>query len=215
MTLEALQYSGFPWGDGGSIDPLTSVKQSLEKLGLKSLDLYLVHTPRLFAKTGIKEGWKQIEALQKAGYTKHVGVSNFTLENMQELLEGGDKHSVYDVEEEYLDEKTDDVDTEKHNQHKHGHKKHHHHHNKRGVEIVPAVNQIELHPYVWAQYKANVEYCQSKGVAIEAYSPLKPLTSYPGGPVDGPVNQIAEKFGVKPEQVLLAWVRSKGAIALT
>lgn len=54
-----------------------------------------------------------------------------------------------------------------------------------------------------------------QGIAIEAYSPLKPLTTYPGGPVDKPVNAIAKRLGVKPEQVLLAWIKSKGAIILT
>lgn len=192
------KYSGRPWGNGQSIDPLTSVKQSLQKLGVHALDLYLVHTPRLFAETGIAEGWKHIEDLQKHGYTKSIGVSNFTLDDMRELLEG--KRSA-DVQEKYTD---NGYDIEK---------KGHHHHS--GPHIVPSVNQIELHPYVWAKYKENVEYCQSKGVVIEAYSPLKPLTSYPGGPVDAPVNSIAEKLGVKPEQVLLAWIKSKGAVALT
>lgn len=54
-----------------------------------------------------------------------------------------------------------------------------------------------------------------QGIAIEAYSPLKPLTTYPGGPVDKPVAEIALRLNVKPEQVLLAWIKSKGAIALT
>lgn len=54
-----------------------------------------------------------------------------------------------------------------------------------------------------------------QGVAIEAYSPLKPLTTYPGGPVDKPVNAIAERLEVKPEEALLAWIKSKGAVTLT
>ena len=44
---------------------------------------------------------------------------------------------------------------------------------------------------------------------------MKPLTTYPGGPVDKPVNAIAKRLNVKPEQVHLAWVKSKAAIALT
>ncbi|KAK9899660.1 Aldo/keto reductase [Cystobasidium minutum MCA 4210] len=168
------KWSGRPWGDGGSINPKDSMAQSLNKLNLKAVDLYLVHTPRLVSGR-IREGWNEIIELHKQGYARSIGVSNYTLDDMKELLEGGEK----------------------------------------APEVIPVVNQIELHPYVWNEYRANVEYCQSKGVAIEAYSPLKPLTTYPGGPVDKPVNAIAKRLGVKPEQVLLAWVVSKGAIALT
>lgn len=42
-----------------------------------------------------------------------------------------------------------------------------------------------------------------------------PLTERPGGPVDVPVNEIAKKLNVAPEQVLLAWVKAKGAVAVT
>jgi len=170
------KWSGRPWGNGESIDPATSLDESLVKLGLKHVDLYLVHTPRLFgSRDNIRHGWKEIVALQKSGKTKSIGVSNFTLDDMKELIEGGEKRP----------------------------------------EMLPAANQIELHPYVWDAYRANVEYCQRHGIAIEAYSPLKPLTTYPGGPVDKPVAEIALRLNVKPEQVLLAWIKSKGAIALT
>ena len=37
----------------------------------------------------------------------------------------------------------------------------------------------------------------------------------PGGPVDAPVNNIAKRFDVEPEQVLIAWAKSKGAVVLT
>lgn len=46
-------------------------------------------------------------------------------------------------------------------------------------------------------------------IVPEGYSTLIPLTSKPGGPVDKPVNKIAERLGVKPEQVLLAWSKAK------
>jgi hypothetical protein len=42
-----------------------------------------------------------------------------------------------------------------------------------------------------------------------------PLTHQPGGPVDAPVNKIAKRENVKPEQVLLAWAKSKGAVVVT
>jgi len=168
------KWSGFPWGDGASKSPEDSIAESLQKLGLDHLDLYLVHTPRLFSGR-IKESWPRLEALVKSGQTKGVGISNFTLSDVKTLLHSGEK----------------------------------------GPEIKPVVNQIELHPYNWHESKANVEFCQKHGIAIEAYSPLKPLTTYPGGPLDKPLKKIAERLNAKPEQVLLAWVKAKGAIALT
>lgn len=44
---------------------------------------------------------------------------------------------------------------------------------------------------------------------------MKPLTTYPGGPLDKPVKAIAERLNVKEEEIHLAWVKSKAAIALT
>jgi aryl-alcohol dehydrogenase-like predicted oxidoreductase len=42
-----------------------------------------------------------------------------------------------------------------------------------------------------------------------------PITRLPGGPVDKPVNEIAQRLGATADQVLLAWVRAKGAVAVT
>lgn len=42
-----------------------------------------------------------------------------------------------------------------------------------------------------------------------------PLTSQPGGPVDTPVNDIAKRNDVEPEQVLLAWAKAKGTVVVT
>lgn len=51
-------------------------------------------------------------------------------------------------------------------------------------------------------------YCSCRLVAFEASHGSS------SGPVDKPVYAIAARLGIKPEQVLLAWVRSKGAIVL-
>ncbi|KAJ3563985.1 hypothetical protein NP233_g8589 [Leucocoprinus birnbaumii] len=83
------------------------------------------------------------------------------------------------------------------------------------AKIKPAANQILLHPYVYATQAPILAFAKAEGIAIEAYSSLIPLTHRPGGPVDVPVNKIAESRGVAPEQVLLAWVKAKGAIAVT
>jgi len=83
------------------------------------------------------------------------------------------------------------------------------------AKIKPAANQILLHPYVYAQQAPILDFAASEGIAIEVYSSLIPLTHRPGGPVDIPVSEIAERRKIAPEQVLLAWVKAKGAIVVT
>ena len=43
----------------------------------------------------------------------------------------------------------------------------------------------------------------------------RPLTRQPGGAVDKTATKIADRLGVKPEQVLLAWAKSKGVVVVT
>ncbi|KDR79261.1 hypothetical protein GALMADRAFT_1230669 [Galerina marginata CBS 339.88] len=83
------------------------------------------------------------------------------------------------------------------------------------AKITPVVNQILLHPYVYKQQTPVLEFSAEKGIVIEAYSPLIPLTRAPGGPVDKPVKAAAKRLGVSEDQVLLAWAKAKGAVALT
>ncbi|EKM53309.1 uncharacterized protein PHACADRAFT_259582 [Phanerochaete carnosa HHB-10118-sp] len=83
------------------------------------------------------------------------------------------------------------------------------------AKVTPAANQILLHPYVWQRQAPLVEYCQKKGIVVEAYSVLIPLTHQPGGAVDAPVKKIAKREKVEPEQVLLAWAKSKGVVVVT
>ncbi|KAG6836344.1 hypothetical protein H0H93_008954 [Arthromyces matolae] len=45
--------------------------------------------------------------------------------------------------------------------------------------------------------------------------PISPLTKFPGGPVDLPVNAIAKRLGITPNQVIFAWVKAKGAVIVT
>ena len=42
-----------------------------------------------------------------------------------------------------------------------------------------------------------------------------PITQLPGGPVDAPVAAAAKLRGVTPTQILLAWVKAKGAVIVT
>jgi 2,5-diketo-D-gluconate reductase A len=67
------------------------------------------------------------------------------------------------------------------------------------TEIVPAVNQIELHPYL---VNATVrDYCLGQGIAVEAWSPIAQ-----GGVLDDLViADIAQQVGRTPAQVVLRW----------
>ncbi|KAI0371883.1 Aldo/keto reductase [Pilatotrama ljubarskyi] len=83
------------------------------------------------------------------------------------------------------------------------------------ANIKPAANQILLHPYVHARQLPIIEFGKAHGIVSEAYSVLIPITHQPGGPVDKPVNAIADRLKAKPEQVLLAWAKSKGVVVVT
>ncbi|KAK7001787.1 Aldo/keto reductase [Favolaschia claudopus] len=83
------------------------------------------------------------------------------------------------------------------------------------AKVKPVVNQILLHPYVYARQLPILEFSKANKIVIEAYSSLIPITSLPNGPVDAPVQSIAARLGVSMDQVLLAWTKAKGAVVLT
>jgi 2,5-diketo-D-gluconate reductase A len=77
-----------------------------------------------------------------------------------------------------------------------------------GAQVVPAVNQIELSPFL--QQQAVRAACATAGIAVAAYSPLTK-----GRRLDHPVlARIAARHGVTPAQVLLAWGLQSGAAVL-
>ncbi|ODN76773.1 hypothetical protein, variant [Cryptococcus amylolentus CBS 6039] len=75
---------------------------------------------------------------------------------------------------------------------------------------LPAVNQIELHPF--CQQRDIVEYCQEKGIAIEAYSPLmRGEERYWNHPV---LVKISKKHKKDVAQIAIRWSLQKGFIPL-
>ncbi|CAH1795627.1 unnamed protein product [Owenia fusiformis] len=63
-------------------------KQSLKKLGLEFVDLYLIHTPRS-SKAKILDSYRAMIELQKKGLIRSIGVSNFGVKHLEILKEEG------------------------------------------------------------------------------------------------------------------------------
>lgn len=75
-------------------------------------------------------------------------------------------------------------------------------------DVVPAVNQIEVHPTF--QQEELAARSRSLGIAVEAYSPLgqgADLTA-------DPVQSLADKYGATPAQILLGWHLAQGTIVI-
>ena len=71
-------------------------------------------------------------------------------------------------------------------------------------DVVPAVNQIECHPLCYP--KELIDYCQSRGIQIQAYAPLAR-----GAYLDNDVMCVlGTKYGRTPAQVGLRWAVQKG-----
>jgi diketogulonate reductase-like aldo/keto reductase len=83
--------------------------------------------------------------------------------------------------------------------------------------ILPAVNQIELHPYL--QQTELIEFCRYNNIAVTAYSPLGSPGNYrnKGFPVlveDEVIKRIATSHGKTPAQVLIRWGVQRGTIVI-
>ncbi|UNL85499.1 aldo/keto reductase [Priestia koreensis] len=70
--------------DQGYESTLEAFETSINKLGLDYIDLYLIHWP---VEGKYKETWKALEKLYKDGRVRAIGVSNFHVHHLQDLLE--------------------------------------------------------------------------------------------------------------------------------
>ncbi|GGA33678.1 aldo/keto reductase [Paenibacillus physcomitrellae] len=147
--------------DLGYEETLAAFEVSLNKLGLEYLDLYLIHWPK---EGKYKAAWKAMETLYKQGKIKAIGVSNFQIHHLEDLL--------------------------------------------ADAEVVPAVNQIELHPRL--TQKELRDYCKQKGIQIEAWSPLMQ-----GQLLDNEeLKAIGAKYGKSVTQVILRWDIQNGIVTI-
>ncbi|MEK3934331.1 aldo/keto reductase [Sporosarcina sp. FSL W7-1349] len=69
--------------DLGYESTIAAYETSLRKLGLEYLDLYLIHWP---VEGKYKEAWKALETLYKEGRVKAIGVSNFQIHHLEDLM---------------------------------------------------------------------------------------------------------------------------------
>jgi 2,5-diketo-D-gluconate reductase A len=72
--------------DQGYESTLKAFEESMERLGLETLDLYLIHWMQPKQDKYV-DTWKALIELQKQGRVKTIGVSNFTKEGLQRLID--------------------------------------------------------------------------------------------------------------------------------
>jgi diketogulonate reductase-like aldo/keto reductase len=151
--------------DFGYDSALRAFDESLQRLGLEYIDLYLIHWPRS-DKGARAESWRALEKLYKQRRAKSIGVSNYSVEQLAEVLSAS--------------------------------------------KVVPAVNQIEFHPYIYEEQRLTLEFCREHGIVVEAYSPL----SHGHGLDSITVRDIAERQEVTPAQVVLRWAIQHGTVPI-
>jgi alcohol dehydrogenase (NADP+) len=159
---------------------------SLDRLGLKYLDLYLIHTPFAFQpgdnqdprdqsgnvvydhNVTLFDTWKAMETLVDHGKCRAIGLSDVTLDTLKPIYES--------------------------------------------ARIKPTVVQVEAHPYL--PETELLDFCNEKGIVFLAFAPLGHGMS-PGLMEDPVISAVATRVGKTPAQVLLAWAVQRGTAVLT
>lgn len=73
------------WNTGQGYEPaLKAFEESRKKLGVEQVDLYLIHWP---GKDLYRETWKALIHLQKEGLVRSIGVSNFQIRHLKDIIE--------------------------------------------------------------------------------------------------------------------------------
>ncbi|MGD0066159.1 MAG: aldo/keto reductase, partial [Streptosporangiaceae bacterium] len=155
--------------DYGYDETLHAFGKSAGKLGVDQIDLLILHQalPSDFGKT--LAAYRALETLLKDGKVRAIGVSNFMVEHLTNLLDE--------------------------------------------AGVVPAVNQIELHPYF--QQPEVQAFDAEHGIVTQAWSPIGGITFYREGEhtstlEDPAIVKIAESRAKSPAQVMLRWHLQEG-----
>lgn len=181
------------WNDAhaeGQVIP--ALQDSLKKLQLDYLDLYLIHWPVAFRngidfprkpddylsleEAPIIETWKQMETAKNNKLAKHIGVSNFSVKKLKDLISK--------------------------------------------ATIKPEMNQVELHPQL--QQDDLLAYCKGEDILLTAYSPLGSGDRSLAMKADDEPNmmdidalkEIARDRSATVPQVLIAWHNHRGCAAI-
>lgn len=84
LAREELFITSKVWNsDLGYESTIAAYEASLERLGLDYLDLYLIHWP---VKGKYNEAWRALETLYREGRVKAIGVSNFQVHHLEDLM---------------------------------------------------------------------------------------------------------------------------------
>jgi len=150
--------------DYGYEQTLHAFEKSAAKLGVDYLDLLILHHALSTAFELTIQAYKALETLRGEGKVRAIGVSNFTPEHLQRLLDR--------------------------------------------IQVVPAVSQIELHPYFTQQATRAID--AAHGILTQAWSPIGGITVYRGDPQkstlkDPVILRIAKAHGKSAAQVMLRW----------
>lgn len=142
---------------------LRAFDETMTKLGIEQLDLFLIHWP-VAGQEKYLEAWKTLIELRDAGRIKSIGVSNFNEDHLERII------------------------------------------GETGV--VPAVNQIELHPKF--QQRDKRAYHAKHDIRIESWSPLGSGRLLEDSTLAG----IAKKHGKTVAQTIIGWHLQQGLIVI-
>lgn len=81
------------------------------------------------------------------------------------------------------------------------------------LEIPPAINSIEYHPYL--QRGHLIDFHRKNNIAVSACSTLTALVEGSPGPVDAIYMELAKKYAVTEGDVALRWCIDQGIVAVT
>lgn len=82
------------------------------------------------------------------------------------------------------------------------------------ANIVPAVNQIEFHPYL-QRADDYIPWLRSQSIQVSGSKPLTPTTAAAGSPLNIVVESISKRHGVSGESVPVRWQVQKNVIPIT